>query len=117
MCETQILAEESRPAGEDGVGAKVTASSGLGLFDEGFLPDDDDDSGFGDVKAAAVCFEIKPDLGMLRQCNVAVDDGVLNARVAADNDVIVDDGIRNVRITVDAHVVTDDRAVDAPAGN
>src|SRR5260370_15743368 len=47
----------------------------FGLFDEGFLPDDDDDAGIGDVEAAAVGFEVVADLGALGKADVAVNDG------------------------------------------
>src|SRR6266849_3359527 len=65
----------------------------FGFFDEGFLADDDDDTGIADVEAAAVGFEVVADFGALGKADVAVDDGAANARVAADIHVIVDDGV------------------------
>jgi len=63
---------------------------GFGFFDEGFLAHDDDDARIGDVKAAAVGFDVVTDLGALGQADVAVDNGAPNARVAADVHMIVD---------------------------
>ena len=79
--------------------------SGFGFFDEGFLSDDDDDAGIGDMEAAAVGFEVVADLGALGKTNVAVDDGAADARVAADVYVIVENGIGDFAVAVDADVV------------
>src|ERR1700675_4133927 len=80
-------------------------SGGFGFFDEGFLADDDDDAGIGDMEAAAVGFQVVADPGALGKTDVAVDDGAADARVAADIHVVVDDGIGDFAVAVDAHVV------------
>ena len=51
----------------------------FGFFDEGFLADDDDDAGIGDVEAAAVGFEVVADFGALGEADVAINDGAANA--------------------------------------
>src|SRR6266851_965502 len=75
--------------------SKKQTLSGFGLFDEGFLADDDDDAGIADVEAAAVGFEVVADLSALGKADVAINDGAADTRVAADIHVIVDDGILN----------------------
>src|SRR6266481_9490558 len=72
---------------------KTAHSSRFGFFDQGFLADDDDDTGISDVEAALVGFEVIADLGALGKADVAVDDGAADARVAADVHVVVNDGI------------------------
>src|SRR5260370_5001632 len=59
------------------------ALSGFGFFDEGFLADDNDDAGIGDVEAAAVGFEVVADLGALGEADVAGDDGSAGRGMAA----------------------------------
>src|SRR5207247_7052492 len=70
-----------------------SASRRFGLFDEGFLADDDDDAGIADVKAAAVGFKVIADFGALGKAHVAVADGAAAGRVAADVRGVVDNGI------------------------
>src|SRR5260370_6396746 len=89
----------------------------FGLFDQGFLADDDHDAGIADVEAAAVSFKVIADLGALGQADVAVDDGAADARVAADIHVVVDDGIRDFAVTVDADVVANHGFLNASAGD
>src|SRR5229473_4655100 len=89
----------------------------FGFLDEGFLADDDDDTGIADVEAAAVSFKVVADLGTFGQADVAVDDGAADARVAADIHVVVDDGIRDFAVTVDADVVANHRFLNASAGD
>ena len=62
-------------------------------LDHGFLADDDDDAGSGDVEAAAIGFEVETNFSVFGEADVAVDDRAANAGVAADVDVVVDDGI------------------------
>src|SRR6266851_3648472 len=97
--------------------SKKQTLSGFGLFDEGFLADDNDDAGIGDVEAAAVGFEVVADLGALGEADVAVDDCSADAGMAADVHVIVDDGIGDFGIAVDADVVADHGLLDASAGD
>src|SRR6266849_3591349 len=97
--------------------SKKQTLSGFGLFDEGFLADDDDDAGIADVEAAAVGFEVVADLAALGKADVAVDDSAADARVAADVHVLVDDGIGDFAVTVDADVVANDGFLNAPAGD
>src|SRR5260370_14957064 len=89
----------------------------FGFFDEGFLADDDDDAGIGDVEAAAVGFEVVADFSALGEANVAVNDGATNARVASDVYVVVDDGFGDFGIAVDANVVADDGSLHPAAGD
>src|SRR5712691_1585824 len=93
------------------------ALSRFGFFDQGFLADDDDDTGIGDMEAALVGFEVVADLGALGKADVAVDDGAADARVTADVHVVVDDGIQDIAVTVDADVVADDGFLNAAAGD
>ncbi len=95
--------------------SKKQTLSGFGLFDEGFLADDDDDAGIADVEAAAVGFEVVADLSALGKADVAINDGAADTRVAADIHVIVDDGIRDFAVTVDADVVADDGTMESSA--
>src|SRR5207245_7705776 len=88
-----------------------------GLFDQGFLADDDDDAGIGDVETAAVGFKVIADLRTLGEADVAIDDGAADARVAPYVHVVVDDGIRDFGIAVDADVVADHGFLDASAGD
>src|SRR5712692_4844101 len=97
--------------------SKKQTLSGFGLFDEGFLADDDDDAGIADVEAAAVGFEVVADLSALGKADVAINDGAADARVAADVHVVVDDGIQDIAVTVDADVVADDGFLNAAAGD
>src|SRR5467141_2384415 len=97
--------------------AEQPALSRFGFFDQGFLADDDDDTGIGDVEAALVGFEVVADLGALGKADVAVNDGAADARVAADVHVVVDDGIQDIAVTVDADVVADDGFLNAAAGD
>src|SRR6266436_3721632 len=90
---------------------------GFGFFDEGFLADDDDDAGIGDVEAAAVGFEVVADLGALGKTDMAIDDGAADTRVAADVYVIVENGIGDFAVAVDAHVVANHLFLDAAAGD
>src|SRR6266550_3910676 len=90
---------------------------GFRFFDQGFLADDDDDTGIGDVEAALVGFQVEADLGALGKADVAVDDGATDARVAADVHVVVDDGIQDIAVTVDTDVVADDGFLNAAAGD
>ena len=64
----------------------------LGLLDEGFLADDDNDAGIAHVEAAAVGFEVVADFRALGKTDMAIDDGAADARVAPDVHVVVDDG-------------------------
>src|SRR5271157_3423805 len=91
-------------------------SLGFGFFDEGLLADDDDDARGGDMKAAAVGFEVEADFGFFGKADVAVDDGAADARVAANVDVIVQNGFGDFAIAIDADIVTDDAVLDAAAG-
>src|SRR5438105_11030196 len=123
-CESIILqknAAESQENGEKNPFVRNLegqfASSGFRLFDKGFLANDDDNAGIGDVKAAAVGFEVVANLGAFRKADVAVDDGAANARVAADVHVVVDDGLRDFRVAVDTHIVADDGSLHAAAGD
>src|SRR6266849_779224 len=90
---------------------------GFGLFDEGFLPDHDDDAGIGDVEPAAVGLGVVADFGALREADVAVDDGAPDSRMAADVDVVIDDGFGDFAVAVDADIVADDAALNAPTGD
>ena len=65
---------------------------GFGFFDQGFLADDYDYAGVGDVEATLVGFHVVADFGAFGQADVAVDDGAADARVAGDVHVVVDDG-------------------------
>src|SRR5215469_1619084 len=91
-------------------------SNGFGFFDQGFLANDDDDAGRGDVEAALVGLKVIADFGVLGKTDVAVDDGAADARVAADVDVIVDDRGGDFAVAVDADVVAEDRGLHAAAG-
>src|SRR5712664_4493322 len=91
--------------------------SGFRFFDEGFLADDDDNTGIGNVEAAAVGFEVVADLGALGKADVAVDNGAADARMAADIHVVVDDGIGDFAVAVDADIVANRRFLDAAAGD
>src|SRR5260370_19471233 len=87
----------------------------FGLFDEGFLADDDNDPGIADVEAAPVGYEVAADFSALGKADVAVNDGAADARVTADIHVVVDDGIRDFAVTVDADIVADDRFLNTSA--
>ena len=78
---------------------------------------DDDDAAIGDGVALAVRFEVVTDFGALGQIDVTVNDGVANARVAADVDVIEDDGIFDFAVAVYANIVAQDGVCNAPARN
>src|SRR5256714_120976 len=123
-CESMILqkiARESQRHGEMNEDLKSMveqfALSRFGFLDEGYLANDDDDAGFGDVEAAFVGFEVIANLGALGKADVTVDDGATDARMAADVHVIIDDGRGNLRVAVDAHVVADHRWLYVAAGN
>src|SRR5260370_39321423 len=90
---------------------------GFGFFDEGFLADDDDNAGIGDVAAASIGFEVVAALGALGKADVAIDDGAATARVSADVHMIVDDGVGDCGIAVDADIAADDGFLDASAGD
>src|SRR6267143_1203395 len=75
--------------------AEQPALSRFGFFDQGFLADDDDDTGIGDVEAALVGFEVVADLGALGNADVVVDDGIQDIAVTVDADVVADDGFLN----------------------
>src|SRR5260370_14372558 len=90
---------------------------GFRFFDEGFLADDDNNAGIGDVEAAAIGFEVVANLGALGEADVAVNDGTANARVAADVHVIVDDGLGDFGIAGDADIVADHGCLHTAAGN
>src|SRR6266849_4351853 len=71
------------------------ALSRFGFLDQGFLADDDDDTGIGDVEAALVGFQVVADLGALGKVHVVVDDGIQDIAVTVDADVVADDGFLN----------------------
>src|SRR5260370_8378278 len=77
----------------------------FGLFDEGFLADDDNDPGIADVEAAAVGFEVIADFSALGKADVAVNDGAADSGGTAGIHVVVDYGIRDFAVTVDADIV------------
>src|SRR2546429_2790049 len=123
-CESIILqknAAESQENGEKNPFVRNLegqfASSGFRLFDKGLLANDDDNAGIGDVKAAAVGFEVVANLGAFRKADVAVDDGAANARVAGHVHVAVHCGLRDFRVAVDAHIGGDGGSLDAAAGD
>ena len=87
------------------------------LFDHGLFADDDDDTIFGDVVLLAIGFEVEANLSMLRESDVAVHDGIADARVSADVDVVEDDGVFDLAVAVDADVVAQDRELDAATGD
>src|SRR6266436_3379049 len=98
-------------------GARQFPLGGFRLFEKGFLADDHDDAGFGDVEAPAVGFEVVANLGALGEAYMAVDDGAANTRVTANIHVIVDDGLRDFRVAVDADIVADHGRLHAAAGD
>src|SRR5260370_20180853 len=51
----------------------------FGLFDQGFLADDDDDAGIADMEAAAVGFKFIADLSALGKAHEEVDDGAADS--------------------------------------
>src|SRR5271168_908408 len=54
---------------------KPVLLGGFGFFYQGFLADDDNDAGVGDVEAAAVGFQVVADFGAFGKADVAVNDG------------------------------------------
>ena len=50
-------------------------SLGFGLFDQGFLADDHDDAGSGDMETAAIIFDVEADFGVFGEADVTVDNG------------------------------------------
>src|SRR5258708_12439623 len=81
--------------------SKKQTLSGFGLFDEGFLADDDDDAGIADVEAAAVGFEVVADLSALGKADVAINDGAADTRVAGGFHRVVNNGIPDLPLTFD----------------
>src|SRR5690348_7577148 len=92
-----------------------SALCGFGLFNEGFLADDNDNAGIGDVETAAVGFEVIPDFGALGKADVAINDGATDPRVTADINVVIDDGVSHFAIAVDADVVANHGFLNATA--
>src|SRR5260370_179586 len=83
--------------------SKKQTLSGFGLFDEGFLADDDDDAGIADVEAAAVGFEVVADLSALGKADVGINDGGAGTRegaavyeIVGKDGVLGNDGRKNV---------------------
>jgi len=87
------------------------------LFDHGLFTDDHNDAIFGDVVFLAIRFNVKANLGVLGERDVAVHDGIADAGVAAKIDVVEDDGVFDIAVAVDADVVAQDRELDAAAGD
>ena len=114
--EIRKVGKAAAPRGSGQAGLPHSRLLGFGFFDEGFLADDYDDAGGGDVKAAAVVFDVVADLRVFGEADVAVNDGAADTRVTADVYVIVDDGVADFGIAVDADIVADDAVLSAATG-
>src|SRR5260370_40970714 len=80
--ECQGVTEALRVQPIRGYFSRGIALGRFGFFDEGFLADDDDDAGVGDVEAAAVGFEVEAGFNALGEANAAVNGAASNAPMA-----------------------------------
>ena len=80
---------------------------GDGVLEQGAVSGDDGEAGGGDEVTAFVFDRVVADDGSIGDVYVTVDDGALDAAVAADVDVGKDDAALDLRLGVDADILAE----------